>query len=206
LDIIANHVHTLSVEDASLASVAARCKGISSKDVYVNFLVMVNYMTLVFKCQRLRLSQGLFHSFSLSTPHSIRLKTGLTLKGIYRSEITNRPSSASRISYRTFLDWYAIGSKFVAIACGGSIYVLVLIAGLGLRVAIANMVGTTHLQLADLLRSPPKGRFFFWHGVIYANIRAYARFSAKGFDYQPHCTDSRTHAYCIPTLHVVNVL
>ncbi|KAJ8579826.1 hypothetical protein M405DRAFT_869933, partial [Rhizopogon salebrosus TDB-379] len=51
-----NHVHTLSVEDASLASVAARCKGISSKDIYVNFLVMVNYMTLVFKCQRLCLS------------------------------------------------------------------------------------------------------------------------------------------------------
>jgi hypothetical protein len=49
---IADHVQTPSVEDESLISVVVRCRGISSKDVRVNFLVMVNYMTLVCKCQR----------------------------------------------------------------------------------------------------------------------------------------------------------
>jgi hypothetical protein len=49
---IADHVQTPSVDDESLISVVVRCRGISSKDVRVNFLVMVNYMTLVCKCQR----------------------------------------------------------------------------------------------------------------------------------------------------------
>ncbi|KAG0695858.1 hypothetical protein DFH29DRAFT_813727 [Suillus ampliporus] len=49
---IANHVQTPLVEDESLISVVVRCRGIASKDVHVNFLVMVNYMTLVCKCQR----------------------------------------------------------------------------------------------------------------------------------------------------------
>ncbi|KAG2336765.1 hypothetical protein BDR05DRAFT_896288 [Suillus weaverae] len=129
-------MQTPYVEDESLLSVAVRCKGITSKDICTNFLVMVNYMTLVCKCQ------------------SIRLKTGLCLKGIYHQEIHNRPGST--VGYRAFLEWHAIGSKFIAVACGGSIYALVLVAGLGLRVSIATMVGTTHLHLANMLRSPPK--------------------------------------------------
>jgi hypothetical protein len=95
-------------------------------------------------------------------PDSIRFKTGLHLKGIYEREIKGRPLCG--VSYRTFLDWHSIGSKFIAIASGGSIYALVLIAGLGLRVSIASMVGPTHLHLADMLRSPSKGKssgFFF---------------------------------------------
>jgi hypothetical protein len=90
---------------------------------------------------------------------SIRLKAGLNLKGIYLREIRSG-SSASGVPYRTFVDWHTIGSKFIAIACGGSIYSLVLIASLGLRVSIAYaayLVGTTHLHLADMLRSPPEG-------------------------------------------------
>ena len=80
----------------------------------------------------------------------MRLKAGLNLKGIYLREI-RRGSSASEVPYRTFVDWHTIGSKFIAIACGGSIYSLVLIAGLGLRVSIAYLVGTMHLHLADML-------------------------------------------------------
>ena len=49
---IGDHLHTPSVEDESLLSVVARCRWISSRDICVNFMVMVNYMTLVFKCQR----------------------------------------------------------------------------------------------------------------------------------------------------------
>jgi hypothetical protein len=44
-------VQTPYVEDESLLSVVARCRGIASKDICTNFLVMVNYMTLVCKCQ-----------------------------------------------------------------------------------------------------------------------------------------------------------
>ena len=49
---IADHLHTPSVEDKLLLSVVARCRWISSRDIYVNFMVMVNYIMLVFKCQR----------------------------------------------------------------------------------------------------------------------------------------------------------
>jgi hypothetical protein len=88
-------------------------------------------------------------------PDSIRVKTGLRLKGIYDRDIKKK--SVCGVSYRTFLVWHSVGSKFIAIAAGGSIYALVLIAGLGLRVAVASLVGSTHLHLADMLRSPPKG-------------------------------------------------
>ncbi|KIK34132.1 hypothetical protein CY34DRAFT_17938 [Suillus luteus UH-Slu-Lm8-n1] len=136
---IANHVQMPLVEDELLISVVVRCQGIASKDVRINFLLMVNYMTLVFKCQ------------------SVCLKTGLRLTDIYKKEI--KPNASVRaISYRTFAEWHAIGCKFIAIACGGSIYSLVLIAGLGLRVAIASMVGTLHLSLANILRSPPPSK------------------------------------------------
>ncbi|KAG0698642.1 hypothetical protein DFH29DRAFT_810112, partial [Suillus ampliporus] len=110
--------------------------GIASKDVRINFLVMVNYMTLVCKCQ------------------SVCLKTGLHLTGIYKKEI--KPNASVRaISYRTFAEWHAIGCKFIAITCSGSIYSLVLIASLGLRVAVASIVGTVHLNLANMLCLPP---------------------------------------------------
>jgi hypothetical protein len=49
---IAGHLQTPYVEDESLVSVVARCRGIASKDTRTNFLVMVNYMALVSKCQR----------------------------------------------------------------------------------------------------------------------------------------------------------
>jgi hypothetical protein len=45
-------VQTPRVEDESLISVIARCRGMTSKDTRTNFLVMVNYMALVCKCQR----------------------------------------------------------------------------------------------------------------------------------------------------------
>ncbi|KAG2360954.1 hypothetical protein BDR07DRAFT_1377577 [Suillus spraguei] len=110
---IADYVQTPHVEGESLTSVTVRCRGAASKDVRVSFLLMVNCMALVCKCQ------------------SIRLRTSDTLKGIYRNEV-QKCSTTANIAYRTFMDWHAIGSKFIAIASGGSIYALVLIAGLGL--------------------------------------------------------------------------
>ncbi|KAG1781466.1 hypothetical protein EV702DRAFT_962312, partial [Suillus placidus] len=118
-------------------SLVVRCRGMMGKDIHINFMIMINFMTLICKCQ------------------SIHLKTGLHLKGIYENEVRDHPSE-TKVTYRTFLEWHATGSKFIAIACGGSIYALVLMAGLGLRVSITSMVGTMHLHLADMLQSPPR--------------------------------------------------
>ncbi|KAH7903307.1 hypothetical protein BJ138DRAFT_1020862, partial [Hygrophoropsis aurantiaca] len=38
--------------DETLTSVVYRCSRLTAKDVSVNFLLMVNYMQLVVKCQR----------------------------------------------------------------------------------------------------------------------------------------------------------
>ncbi|EGO30171.1 hypothetical protein SERLADRAFT_404464 [Serpula lacrymans var. lacrymans S7.9] len=85
--------------DKSLGSVVQRCRGISGKDICVNFLLMINYMQLVTKCQ----------------------------------------------------------SKFAAIAGGGSVYILILVAGLRLRVSIGGMEGSLPWDLANLLQSPIPG-------------------------------------------------
>ncbi|EGO28246.1 hypothetical protein SERLADRAFT_434123 [Serpula lacrymans var. lacrymans S7.9] len=122
--------------DKSLMSVVACCKGLGGKDIAVNFLLMVNLMQLITKCQ------------------SIKIQTGLSLNGIYNQEIaylSNKPSK------RTFQDWYFTGSKFAALAGGGSIYLLVLIASLGLRVSVAAMEGISPWDLENLLRMPKKG-------------------------------------------------
>jgi hypothetical protein len=87
-------------------------------------------------------SRGVLHKVYLlkclgTVVDSIRLKTGLNLTQIYEREVKRHATAATRISYRSFVEWHATGSKYIAIACGGSIYALVLIAGLGLRVSIA---------------------------------------------------------------------
>jgi hypothetical protein len=63
------------------------------------------------------------------------------------------------VCLRTFAGWHALGSKFAAIAGGGTIYILILIAGLDLRVSIASMEGTTAMDLGNILRNPQEGRF-----------------------------------------------
>lgn len=56
----------------------------------------------------------------------------------------------------TFTEWYGMGSKFAALAGGGSVYILILIAGLGLRVSIGSLPRDTPLALANILRAPTK--------------------------------------------------
>lgn len=135
---------------------------------------------------------------------SIRLKTGLHLKGIYENEVKDRPSE-TKVTYRTFLEWHATGSKFIAIACGGSIYALVLISGLGLRVSITSMVGTTHLHLADMLQSPPKGKRTFCLGWS-DYYPCMCRFPSKEADSWTHCTHHHTHASLLSLQYDLNVL
>jgi hypothetical protein len=112
---------------------------------------------------------------------------------------------AARISYRTFSLWHAIGSKYIAIACGGSIYALVLIAGLGLRVSIASMVGTTHMNLANMLRSPAKSKLFHLFGPGMMITYLQCRFPSTKADYGVHSTDDCTYATSGPPQHDVDV-
>jgi hypothetical protein len=56
--------------------------------------------------------------------------------------------------YVTFNRWNTIGSKFIALAAGGSFYILVLIAGLDMRYKIATIGSRIPWEVAKMLRSP----------------------------------------------------
>ncbi|KII89483.1 hypothetical protein PLICRDRAFT_109188 [Plicaturopsis crispa FD-325 SS-3] len=120
--------------DESVASVAIRCQMITTRDVGVNFLLMVNYMQLVTKFQ------------------STMKRLGTTsVASVYNAEVAGVKSAPS---YRSVSAWYAMGSKFAAIAAGGSIYALMLVAGLNLRTSIAGCDTNMPWALANCLRAP----------------------------------------------------
>ncbi|KAF8421538.1 hypothetical protein L210DRAFT_3572568 [Boletus edulis BED1] len=100
---------------------------------------MMNLIQLVTTCQSLR-----------------RRKGGvLSLAKIHRHELQCMPDGPC---LSTFMEWHAMGSKFAALAGGGSAYILILIAGLGLRVSIGSLPGDTPWALANILRAPTEAR------------------------------------------------
>ncbi|KAG1837056.1 hypothetical protein DFJ58DRAFT_846661 [Suillus subalutaceus] len=66
---IGNFVQVPSVDDESLLSLVVRCRGMMGKDIRINFMIMINFMTLV--C--------------------------LHLKGIYENEVKDRPSETKSV-------------------------------------------------------------------------------------------------------------
>jgi hypothetical protein len=56
-----------------------------------------------------------------------------------------------------------LGSKYAVVAGGGTIYTLVLVAGLQLRVALGEMSSRTAWELGKLLRQPDLGTTVFLH-------------------------------------------
>lgn len=85
--------------------------------------------------------------------NSIRSRTQKSLEAIHNEYF----GKDGDVGERTFSGWHAMGSKFIALAAGGSIYILIVIAGLGLQSRIGNMVGTLQCDLATLFRNPPEG-------------------------------------------------
>jgi hypothetical protein len=63
---------------------------------------------------------------------------------------------------RTFQRWYAYGIKFAIITGGGSIYALLLVAGLDLRHQVSCLIGRAAWEVAKMLRRPETaGESFF---------------------------------------------
>lgn len=78
------------------------------------------------------------------------------MSALYKSDVSPI-QGISKPSLRAFLTWIAAGSKYAAVAGGGSIYALVLIAGLGLKASLDTMDGNVPFDLANALRHPEKG-------------------------------------------------
>jgi hypothetical protein len=77
-------------------------------------------------------------------------KNGIsTIHDLYMSIQTG-----SRPAERTFRLWHSLGCKFAYLAGGGSVYILLVIAGLDLRWSISRAKVTVTSEVANLLRRP----------------------------------------------------
>ncbi|KAG0702909.1 hypothetical protein DFH29DRAFT_998996 [Suillus ampliporus] len=123
-----------SFQEGSFEELITHCMSLSQQDVAVNFLRMLGLIQLVTKCQ------------------SLRVGTAIMVDEIYKTRIA--PLKLNHLSARTFKDWIQSGSKFAALAAGGTIYILVVVAGLELRTTVGSMVGDSPWQLGNALRQP----------------------------------------------------
>ncbi|KAG2740020.1 hypothetical protein P692DRAFT_20658287, partial [Suillus brevipes Sb2] len=125
--------HALSEGDSSLRSLLEQCMELGSKDIAISFQMMVTHIKLAVNIQH------------------IRTMRAQTLQELYDAEIA---PLQIKPSYRTFQHWHTTGTKFAALAGGGTVYFLVLVAGLGLRTSLASMPGDLACHLGNALRHP----------------------------------------------------
>jgi hypothetical protein len=90
---------------------------------------------------------------------SMRAGTAYTLRDIYDNHVV--PLGCAHLSARTFTDWIQSGTKFAVLAAGGTVYILIMIAGLELRTTVSSMVGDSAWQLGNALRHPNPGKLQF---------------------------------------------
>ncbi|GBE83435.1 hypothetical protein BKA93DRAFT_760086 [Sparassis latifolia] len=122
----------------SLSSIVPLCSLRSGSRGFKEwFLNMVHMMQLTAKCE------------------SIMQQTGKSLLRIHREDL-NSNAGSSKPTYSTFKRWHWLGSRYSAVAAGGSIYILVLIVGSNLRNHIIEMEEDVLQQVINVLRSPEK--------------------------------------------------
>ena len=144
-----------SEEDAdSLSSLVERCNLTQAAGLRASFFNMVSLIKLAAKCNwcvvSFDLFQANFHCYSIMSGNELK-----TVTAIWKSEFEGRPGAPKD---QTFRMWYASGCKYAAVAAGGSIYLLVLVAGLELKSKLSQVPGDTPWEIADILRAPPLGR------------------------------------------------
>lgn len=90
---------------------------------------------------------------------STRTLRDQSLEEVYEADVV---PLQKKPTYRTFQRWYTTGTRFAAVAGGGTVYVLVLVAGLGLRSSLASIPGDLTYHLGNALRNPDPGKIFFF--------------------------------------------
>ena len=83
-----------------------------------------------------------------------------TLRCIHAALVTSS-TPGWKPHLRTFIRWNAMGHKFAQLASGGSVYVLLMVAGLDLCVDVSRALGRLPFEVGKMLRRPddsPAGR------------------------------------------------
>jgi len=77
-----------------------------------------------------------------------------SLRDVY-DQVIVKLRDAKIPSCRTFIEWNSFGCKFASLAEGGTVYLLLIIAGLDLRWSLAKAShGRVIWEVAKLLRAP----------------------------------------------------
>ena len=150
-------------QSPSLVLLLAQCGNLISKNVSVNFFVMVSQIQLVAACQRYMGKSSYLGSVT-HTQHcysaSLCFETNCaTITNVYQQEIEPLKSETRMPGKCTFLEWHTDGCKYAALAGGGTVYILLLIAGLGTQVCFCLADDKMITELANTLREPDLGKY-----------------------------------------------
>jgi len=77
-----------------------------------------------------------------------------TLRCLYEFIVEKLPAGAKVPAHNTFFDWYRFSCRFANLAEGGTVYLLLIVAGLDLRWSVAKAQGRVIWEVAKLLRAP----------------------------------------------------
>ncbi|KAG6369863.1 hypothetical protein JVT61DRAFT_13424 [Boletus reticuloceps] len=118
-----------------LPAIVWRCHSLRSKEVGIEFLVMLSYIQLAFEVERI---------CSETIPHT-------TVDKLFDARVSCLAFAPKK---RTFTEWVSMGKKYVRLATGGSIYILVLLSGLQLRRDVTKASHKTLTTVSEHLIKP----------------------------------------------------